>query len=457
MLDFGSETMTAFRTAPQVGDVVLSSESEKVINLFKMLQEEVQYRRKLFADFGGDYSSYCSTSGSVVPNIVVIINNYAALNEMYEQFEEMITYLTREGTKYGIFFVMTAANTNAVRYRLLQNFKQLLVMQLNDKSEYAGVLGSTDGTFPSKAKGRGVFKKDKVYEFQTACITDKENLFNIITDFCENLKEKTTTRGAKPIPILPEKVTVESFRDADISVRRVPIGIDKQTLEAISWNLSTTVIHMVGSQDGEGIGTFMQGMAEMISKELQIETCVLDTEKCFVDAKEEEYQYIDDNFEAKVITMFQLLVERNNNFKAGIHQELEQVLYIIPSLTGLMGRLSTDGIDKMKNILDKNEANYNVNFIIGDTGNFIQKHSIEARFKKHMVGNGLWIGNGFNDQYQFKVSKITGELSGNITSDFGVYANKGKSRIVKLISSQKEMGKKKYEKISSRNLSSCRK
>lgn len=432
VLDFGSETMTAFRNAPQVGGVILSSETEKVINLFKMLREEVTARKKSFADYGGDYLSYCASSGKVLPNIVVIIHNFAAFSELYENCEEILSYLTREGTKYGIYFVLTAANTNAVRYRLLQNFKQLLVMQLNDKTDYAGILGNTEGTYPSPVKGRGILKKDKVYEFQTACISDGENLAGVIGSFCKQLSEENNAGAAKPVPVLPDEITYENFRYGSVSVNNLPIGIDKHTLETVTWNLAGAYINLVGTQDGEGAESFLQGMAEEAANLLKIPVVVLDAENCFV-PQEARYEYCSSDLEAKVVELFHLLVQRNNEYKAGVASEFERILYIIPSLSGLFSRLSADGADKLKVLLEKGENIYNVNFIIGDAGNHIQRFSMEAWYKKHLVGNGLWIGNGVADQYQIKISRITSELTGNLPQDFGIYAYKGRPRVVKLL------------------------
>ena len=63
ILDFASETLRAFAKAPHVGDVMLSYEAEKISNLFKMLRKETETRKKLFADYGGDYRSYIQASG----------------------------------------------------------------------------------------------------------------------------------------------------------------------------------------------------------------------------------------------------------------------------------------------------------------------------------------------------------------------------------------------------------
>lgn len=79
-----------------------------VSNLFKMLLDEIKNRKKLFVDYGGDYENYIKESNSSLPSIVVIINNFSAFTENYEEKEEAVSYLTREGTKYGIYFVITA-------------------------------------------------------------------------------------------------------------------------------------------------------------------------------------------------------------------------------------------------------------------------------------------------------------------------------------------------------------
>ena len=67
-------------------------EEEKVSNLFKMLQSESERRKKLFADYGGDYSSYIKMSGQKLPSIVIAIHNFAAFTEMYEEKEEAVQF-----------------------------------------------------------------------------------------------------------------------------------------------------------------------------------------------------------------------------------------------------------------------------------------------------------------------------------------------------------------------------
>ena len=189
LLDFASETMRAFKDAPHVGEVIVSHEEEKVNNLFKMLHKECEHRKKLFSDYGGDYASFIANSGSTLPSIVVAINNYAAFSELYEDLDFEITNLTRDGIKYGIYFVITAAAVNNVRFRLSQNFNLHYALQLNDETDYSTIVGRTEGLYPSKYKGRGLVKIEELYEFQTASLVDNGSVFSYIKDHCAELSK----------------------------------------------------------------------------------------------------------------------------------------------------------------------------------------------------------------------------------------------------------------------------
>ena len=46
-----------------------------------MIGTTIEVRKKLFADFGGDYISYCKSSGKILPNIIIVINGYELFYE----------------------------------------------------------------------------------------------------------------------------------------------------------------------------------------------------------------------------------------------------------------------------------------------------------------------------------------------------------------------------------------
>lgn len=439
ILDFGAETLKAFSEAPHVGDVVLSHEAEKVNNLFKMLNEEMNCRKSMFSDFGIDFNKYNKINENKIESIVVIIQNFSAFSEMYDELEESIRFLSREGTKFGIYFVLTATSTNSVRYRTLQNFNQLFALRFNDLSEYNSVVGNTGGLIPAKYKGRGLVKLNKVHEFQSAHLThDIEDTFEFIRNESLKLKEIYSDVIKRKIPILPEQVTPGFFDGMlpQLSRLEIPIGINKSSLEPVTAHITSSCIHIISSLDGEG-SMFMQGIAEMLNQKNDGEIIVIDPLDNFLN-----YNYkIETNGNNSVVDMFNVLVDRNNTYKAAKESgetlpEYESIVYIINSFSDLMRSISEDSKDKMKLLLEKNEIEYNVHFIIFEKSSTISTLAIEQWFKKHCPNMiDVWLGNGIMDQYPYaiKVSKPSSDMYGEIEDDFGYYIKKGKVKLIKYI------------------------
>ena len=47
---------------PQVGDIALVEDKDKIKNCFLMLEREINRRKELFSNFGGGYSAYIKTN-----------------------------------------------------------------------------------------------------------------------------------------------------------------------------------------------------------------------------------------------------------------------------------------------------------------------------------------------------------------------------------------------------------
>jgi S-DNA-T family DNA segregation ATPase FtsK/SpoIIIE len=410
-----------------------------------MLNKEIERRKKLFSDYGGDYQSYINNSKEDIESIVIVVHNYSAFAETYEEKEDAIAYLSREGIKYGIYFVVTALNTGAIRYRILQNFKQLFVLQLNDPTDYSGVLGNVEGVYPSKYKGRGIFKSDKVYEFQTAHISKKaENTFEFIRDYCQEYIKKWTDAPAKKIPILPKKIDKQYLlREINSSLdNKMPIGIEKNSLNTAYFDFDNLFINLILSQNNDK-ADFVQGLAEVMVAKGASEIFVIDSESMFQLDDDKKYSYLAEEVELDeaVLQMFNTLVSRNNAFKDA--KELgekppvfDKITYIINSLSGLNTRLSADSKNKLSVLLEKGDKAYNVNIVISDSVSNISSVAYESWFKTQVsLSDGIWIGNGISDQYQLKISKMASDLYQEVGDSFGYTIVKGKAKLIKLLSS----------------------
>ncbi|MEE0863276.1 MAG: type VII secretion protein EssC [Lachnospiraceae bacterium] len=446
LMDFASETLRAYSKAPHVGDVIYSYEAEKIANLFKMLQQEVSERKKLFADYGGDFNSYIKTSGKTVPSIVVVISNFAAFIEMYEAKEEAVSYLSREGTKYGIYFVLTALGVGAVRFRMLQNFRQLLVLQLNDESDYSSVVGKTDGLFPSKYKGRGLIKRDEIFEFQIASLIENEVPFGYIQTFCKEYADTWKGESARKIPILPKFVNDEFLLDYldEKKGLNIPIGVEKNSLNVHYYPFGSSYINMVMSA-GDEAKKFVVNLAGLMDKMSGIKCQFFDLPK-LVETKLDSIRVYSTvkECEEQISKLFEMVLYRNNTYKDAIEmgkeiEKFDNLFIIINSITMLKDNLSDQGREKLSLILEKGSVNYNINIVIAEVAKNISTVSYEKWYKTNVSAiDGIWIGNGITEQYYLKASKNTREMHEDISQEFGYSLIKGKSVKVKVLSNTME-------------------
>ncbi len=441
IMDFGSETLKVFEKAPQVGGVVVSSDAEKAANFFKMLHKEVERRKNLFSEYGGDYSSYCKNSGKIVPNIVVLINNYAGFAEQYEDLIESFALLTRDGVKYGIYFVVTASNTNAIRYVIAQNFKMTMSMQLNDATDYAIVIGKTDGLVPSKNKGRGLVALDRAYEFQTAYCSDADDTFDFLNQYCVALRENAVS-FARRIPVLPDVVKISDVENNIVDLKSVPVGISKKTLNTVLCNISGKVAFPVTSQEIHQSVCFVEEWLNVLCRLTKV-VCV-DSEQILNVEKTPGIESVSGDYEEFVHKLFADMVERNNTYKdAKLDPEslssFERKVIVLIGYKRFYSQLTFDGQEKMSLVLLKAESIYKLHFVVVDAISDFSSYNYEEWFKRQISGaEGIWIGSGLADQYMLKVNKVTNELYEEIGDEYGYVLNRNRPTLVKLLSSAEE-------------------
>ena len=439
IMDYGAETLRAFEKAPQVGGFVAANDEEKTINLFKMLAKEMENRKRLFADFGGGYAEYCRNSGTSCPNIVVLINNFSGFSEQYEDYLEQFNILSRDGVKYGIYFIISASSTNAVRFRTQQNFKTLFALQMNDPSDYSMIVGRTEGLIPSKYKGRGLVALEKVFEFQTAYCSDAEDISEFIRESSES-KRRDADKFAAQIPVLPETVRIENVKASFKGLGFVPLGINRSTLETVGINLGDKVAFAVSAMDIVSLIPFAEEFCELLAEAAQ--TTVLDPANTLGEIKGVEK--VSGDLNQTVESLFRMTVDRHNNYvdsgrDTAACAGYENRIYVIFGMQRLTEQLSDENKERIRLSIEKSEAFYNLKFIVMDSSSGFSSFGYEAWYKRHLSGaEGLWIGDGVVDSSPFKLNKITSKLYEEIGSEFGYYIKNGKPAAVKQLSNEIE-------------------
>lgn len=441
ILDFDAETLKAFEQAPQVGDVVLSHETEKVNNLMKLLLGQLEKRKKLFADYGGNIYSYNSMSQNKEPEILVIINNFSIFTEIYEEKEADVQYLSREGTKYGIYFVLTATNRTGIKTRLMQNIKQLITLQMNDKTDYTAILGKTEGIVPSSYKGRGLIKTDQIYEFQTAKISKEQNEFMFIKNFCKKLKEANSAEARK-IPILPDKVDKNLIKPyISENMVNIPVGVETATLTMHKYPFEKSYINLILSADNEH-NEFVDEISSIFVELSKIDTTIIDINKNM--AKKGNYACNINDSNAIIDDVYNETVKRHNDLKDAEEKGIsispfKKKIIIINSLKDLMEKLDSTRREKLSLVLEKGRVELQMNIIIAENYKNLANYNFEKWYKDKVSANdGIWVGNRIKDQYYLKTTKEIPELRENITSEYAFAIEKGIPIKIKILSKETE-------------------
>ena len=438
ILEFGAESLRIFSKAPHVGDILYINDSEKINNLFKMLKSEVDKRKKLFSDFSGDYQTYIKSSGSTVPNFVVIINNYEAFNEVYGSYEDVILQLTREGTKYGIFFLFTTSASNMIRYRLAQNFGQKFALRLNDESDYSSILGNVRGTKPSDILGRGLVNLGGIYEFQTASICPEESLNETIRQTCEQLRANSTFK-AKGVPILPEKVTFNYVRDAFEGINKVPVGIEKQSLDVSTVDLRKGYFTMLTALDITALKPIINQMGKEINMLNETRFIVIDTEELIEKDKVDKCEFINNNLDDSFTKLYEEIkkvqdVYQNSNFDKSSIESVPTTVIFISGLDKFMAKLSLENKKLVGNMFELAKELNKYCFLVADSVDKFKKVEYDDWYRSTVNNTrGIWIGDGIANQFSIKLTKTTKDLYDEIGNKFGYVVERGTPVLIKLL------------------------
>ena len=439
VVDFGSEVLRMFNDYPIVGDILDSDDEEKIKNLYKMLNATIEERKILFSEYNGDYYTYCKNNGKAVPSIVVVINNYESYQETYPEFDDMLIVLSRECNKYGIFFVLTVNTPNGLRFKLRQNFSLTYVLQQNSNDDYTTILGNVYKNYPAKIFGRGIFKADDVYEFQTALVSDKDNIIKYVKDKKNELKNKYSTM-AKPIPVLPNVVDYSSiYKDFGKSSSLI-IGIDKSSLEICKFDFNKNYLTIISMLDLIASSNFLNPFINQIIANNNSTLFVINASDIDINDKyKSQYQYVDCQFNYVFVNLLNFVKEQydgyvKNDYNKNIFNNMRKVYCIIIGIDSFKMRLNDDNKSKFADLFINGKDLGIISFIIVDSIDKIRKVEMESWYKNCVNNNfGIWIGNGINDQFSLKISQKIEEMKEDVPNNFCFVIKRGRVQYVKFV------------------------
>ena len=425
--DFGAETLKIMNKIPHVGDTFVTDEAQKLENMIKMLNKELDRRKKDYSEFGGNYKEYCKLSGNLDPFIIVALNNYENFIENYPKMSDVFSSLFREGAKYGMVFVVSTTQQNAVRARVAQNFVNKICMKMPNDTDYRDLLGTPRGMVPVDNFGRGIISVDgdNKYEFQTADFCDREQKTQFIREYGKKLKEQYKGIKVKKIPVLPDIAYVEDVEHELKDLTCVPIGIEKNSLEVYVYNFLEQKINLIAAKSIKNHIYFVYALLKQILSLKGVKVHVIDALSIY----RGNYEGIDlytDNLENAFVTAYK---------NVGNDKEMnEKHVYFILGVSEFRNKVAAKYGKNFEALFTQVSKCENNTFLFFDDSDDYKLIQVENWFRDNINNTfGIWLGEDIGVQVALGVMSLSIEDKNNIFPCIGYPIYQGNHMVVKYV------------------------
>jgi len=214
------------------------------------------------------YDAYiASDSNADMPRIVIMVDNLSAFKEVFNEYEDTMLNICREGYALGITVIATAKQTTGLSYKYLSNFATRLAFTCTEKSEYSSIFDRCS-VRPKDIQGRGLVSINKIiYEYQVFLpfdgIVEQNETETVRTEakrieqakaFIARIAGKYGTLRARSVPAIPAVLTADYWSINRLSFKDlcVPVALTYSEITPVTIDLAK--VGSVGIYGREGFG-----------------------------------------------------------------------------------------------------------------------------------------------------------------------------------------------------------
>lgn len=234
-IDFGQDGLQVLEDLPHWGGTATAREMPRVHRLVTLLEEIAEERRKLLtATRVGTPTEYRNSTGNLMAEIVVLVDNLSAFNSAMEPIENQVALgrfhrLVADGRGVGIHFLITADRAGAVPSVLTSAIGGQLVLRMSNPQEYS-MLGRPELVKAEALPPGRAFTRDGT-EVQIAVVgatSDADAMeTNRVLEAVQHLAQSTETRTVPLLRLLPGRYDLAHL-DSVPTLEATPLGIDER-------------------------------------------------------------------------------------------------------------------------------------------------------------------------------------------------------------------------------------
>ena len=377
LMDFGTNGLAPLSKLPQVADTMLLDQTEKISKFVRIMEKELNRRKKLLADYGvGTLELYRQASGQEEPAIVILLDSYEAFKEEAYEAElfKLLVRISREGLSIGVHLLMTAGRQSNLRAQLYSNFKHQLSLPQNEASEVRTIVGSTPLAMTMEdIKGRALMKREDVDVIQLALPVsgDNENqVLNNLRQEVASLQEAWTGQRPSAIPMVPEELMVEEFLKLPsvqeaIENGQIPIGLELEMVGSVNISLSKFKHMAYVSNAEDAFDNITHHLLRTILKMPNVHMMLIDAFQEYESYSNQVKTYVGSKKEVSDIGN-QLIYEIERRLEKGISSEW---IVFIPNMRALVSE-SDLNVQQLQ-FMFENGYRVGMRFIIGTDYTYI--------------------------------------------------------------------------------------
>ena len=441
LMDFGAETLAMFEDAPHIGGVVYQNNLDMIENTFRFANKSYLDRRKRYREFGGNYESYIKYSENKDPILVFVVNNVDNLKEILpEQIDSMLS-LFKECAKYGIIFVCTSVDKNAIKGKVLETFPQKIALKLSD-DDYSIFYGSKSrGIFIKDYKGRGLIEiNNTCYEFQTATVYQEDKLQQIVKQICGQLTDYYKIK-AQPIPMIPKTLTFDNIAKDKLSFNRICVGYVKNTIEPKYFDLQKNFGTLIIAPKKYVLTEYTKVMyqeLESISDKKDKRVYLFDPNDMLKSERYSNITYV--NSDEIINTFNNLCIYINDEYakysstedKKGYKTPRRSVI-VFHEASQIIKMLGKD-FDKFSDIVDRSRELGLFDFVFADVlADYKEFGRDKALQKLFMDSNGVLLANTYESQTFVELNTRDIKLKDSLAENMGYIVENGKGYYAQIL------------------------
>lgn len=153
LFDFDKPLFMKYAQYQQVAAVFQREDAEGIQSFFSFMRRMIKQRRAQRSEQG----------------ILCILHNYEVFHELYQELDEELLYLLREGKKYGIVCCITTAVLQQIPMRIQACLEDWYALQCAQHEDYSYLFSCEQSCIPLTQPGCGLMKyNDTLCMFQIA-------------------------------------------------------------------------------------------------------------------------------------------------------------------------------------------------------------------------------------------------------------------------------------------------